>query len=90
MALKKEVKTRHGIMANYWRLISFSYHKQENALTFCLGLFANEQLAKENADSFDVKHLIFEPQNEDFEADIRKACYAHAKACSDLEGAEDC
>jgi hypothetical protein len=89
MALKKQTKTQYGIIADYWRLLSLSYHKQDRALSFTLGLFVNEEMAKENVVPLEFKHLIFEPQNEDFEADIRKACYAHAKACTELEGAED-
>lgn len=91
MALKKEIKTQYGINASYWRLQNISYNKGDNVLNFILSLFPCKDTAKtEGVVSLEYRSFYFLPENEDFQADIRKACYAHAKSNPEFVDSEDC
>lgn len=90
MALKKTFKTIYGVEADYWRLNALSFSKPDNTIFFTLSLFASQENAADSVAALESRQLAFHPENEDWEADIRKACYAHAKASDEFQDAEDC
>lgn len=90
MALKKSFLTVFKIEADYWRLNAISFSKPDNVIFFTLCLFPCHDTAADGAAPLESKNFSFNPENEDWEADIRKACYAHAKASDEFADAEDC
>lgn len=87
MALKKKIKTKFGLDAEYWRVDHVRYSKEDGTLWATLAVYLDSDTAKEASQGFDSVEVIFKPES--LNSDWRGLVYAEAKNTV-LEGAEDC
>jgi len=87
MALKKQVKTKFNIDAEYWRVEHVRYLKEDGNIWALLAVYVNAEAAKVSTTGFDSVEVNFKPES--LASDWRALVYAEAKQ-TELEGAEDC
>ena len=76
MALKKEVQTSFGILADYWRVDNLRYSKKEGKLSCYLGLNATKDALQPLAgESFE-----FTLSSEEAQGNLLALCYTKIKA----------
>ena len=81
MALEKSKSTNFGVTANYWRIDSFYYSKEENNIAFLLGLHAASSNALKALESF---HFNFSPTSEELSGNLLALCYQKAKTLNEF------
>lgn len=87
MALKKTIKTKFGMDAEYWRVEHVRYLKEDGNIWAVLSVYLNADAAKISTSGFDSVEVNFIPES--LNSDWRGLVYAEAKRTV-LEGAEDC